>query len=83
MQNFFHIWPNFFDKFAVNPFWDLATVALSVSHLPAAGLGRTDEETYSKTPQEVCRIVGGGDQRWFPRTYEHLSPVCQSHVAIL
>jgi hypothetical protein len=28
MQNFFHIWPNFFDKFAVNPFWDLSTVAI-------------------------------------------------------
>jgi hypothetical protein len=27
MLNFFHIWPNFFDKLAVNPFWDLATMS--------------------------------------------------------
>jgi hypothetical protein len=26
MQNFFLIWPNFFQTFADNPVWDLATV---------------------------------------------------------
>jgi hypothetical protein len=33
MQNFFHIWPNYFDKFAVNPFWDLATVEIPGNRL--------------------------------------------------